>query len=288
MLLLLACAADDFVALEPPRDGAQLHIEAFTVEAFAEVERCYWMDAGNAEGFVTAMELHARPGLHHAVVYNSEQPGSGVEDCFGLPEAAMEDWHDVPQPLFASSTQVNEQVVDFPEGVGVQLAENAGVLVNVHYLNATSEPLQAEVYVNLVIEDAVQTPAHLYAMGNLFDIRIPAEDSFSLTTSCPIDVPFTPLSMTPHMHQLGVGFSVSQNGEQLFSQDGWHPETVWFDDPKPLEVGTLELTCDWENPGTDEVNFGPGAGDEMCFVFGWASGLDDMYWQANYSGCEAL
>ena len=159
MLLLLACAADDFVALEPPRDGAQLHIEAFTVEAFAEVERCYWMDAGNAEGFVTAMELHARPGLHHAVVYNSEQPGSGVEDCFGLPEAAMEDWHDVPQPLFASSTQVNEQVVDFPEGVGVQLAENAGVLVNVHYLNATSEPLQAEVYVNLVIEDAGQRRA---------------------------------------------------------------------------------------------------------------------------------
>ena len=83
-------------------------------------------------------------------------------------------------------------------------------------------------------------------------------------------------------------FQVEQGGVELFSQSGWHPETVWFEEPQPLEVGTLEFTCRWENPTDEDVHFGPGAEDEMCFVFGWATGLDDMYWQANYSGCEAV
>src|SRR5688572_1768987 len=126
MLVLLGCAAvpasDPFVAPDPPAEGVQLHVPPVEVAPGAEVERCLWLPGTNAaDAWVSRLELVARDGLHHAMVVKAPEERSAEEDCFGLPEALMDDYSEVPEPLFASSTQVTEQTVEFPEGVAVPL-----------------------------------------------------------------------------------------------------------------------------------------------------------------------
>jgi len=303
LALLLACAdkasdtADTFAPPEPPANGVQLVVPAFEVAGGSELERCVYMKAPNTErGMITRIELVARSGLHHTSVAKSQIVfDDGESDCeIGIPEELMSSYSDVPEPIFASSTQVDAEDVSFPDGVGVPLEAGQQLVLNYHYLNTQVDDIQGEVYVNFHFSDAPEAleEAHLFSFSNVLNISIPPQSEHALTTTCSFPEDAALVSATPHMHQLGVGFMVRHtapeadiaDGEVLLDSPGWEaPETAYYDPPHPVAAGDgLTFTCTWRNPTDEDVHFGPSADDEMCTVFGYHYPGTGLLWRADY------
>jgi hypothetical protein len=297
---LLSCggdpadSADTFEPPAAPENGIQLVVPAFELAGGTELERCLQLKAPHTErGLITRIELVARPGLHHASVAQTDRDlADGEVDCeIGIPEELMSDYQSVPEPLFASSTQVDQETVAFPEGVGVPLEAGQQLVLNYHYLNTQADAVQGEVYINLHFADDPEgmEEANLFAFSNVVNISIPAQSTHTLTTTCTFPADARLLTATPHMHQLGTGFTVNhydgqQAGELLLDSPGWEaPETVWFDPPYEVSAGDgLTFSCAWTNYTDEDVHFGPTGDDEMCTVFGYYYPGDGLLWRADY------
>lgn len=293
--------ADDddlpFVAPAPPAHGTQIHLPSFELGPGEEVEGCKSMRATNLEGGAAVrMELAGRRGLHHAVVWKTN---TALEDfdvpCFGVPDQIMQGFN-IPEPLFASSTQVTEEVLEFPEGVGVEFDAEQWLVFNYHYINTTDDPILAEAFLNVEFapeeELADLEYAGFYAFGAISNISIPAGGTQRLTATCPFPSDVNLFSITPHLHQLGTGFEVSLSdgegpiGDPLLTASGWYnAETQYLTPAAPLSAGEgLTFTCEWSNPTDRYVDFGQTTEDEMCFVFGFAWPLAGYYFAADYDG----
>ena len=270
---------DTFQAPQPPERGVQIVIDRFTLEPFEEIERCRFLKTSNLEaGHVTRIELKARKGLHHAFIAKVDKD---FEDdtipCFGFPDEVMQGLS-IPEPIYASSTQVPEETIDFPEGVGVSLGASQQLVFNYHYLNTRPEPIEAEIYMNLYFADpgAQVETAQVYVFGNIGGIDIPAQGQQTLTTTCTFESDVNVVTLTPHMHALGTGFTVKRYdgtaaSDLLYETNTWdNPATQLFDPPLAMTAGQgLTFTCEWTNDTDRNVKFGQTADDEMCFVFGY-------------------
>lgn len=264
---------------EVPENGVQLKIVGDPLAPGEEVELCRWMKAGNEEAAaITRIELSAPQGLHHSLVSKAaEAHDPGTEPCFGFPEEVMRGFS-IPVPIFASSTQVSEEVLALPEGVGIDIDPRQQLIVNYHFLNATGEEIVPELYLNLhFAEPELATQkAGFYGFGNIDDIEIPPHGTQRITMSCPFPAGGDLITATPHMHQKGVGFKAFLHDgtgptDVLVEAGDWFaPETTRFDPLVPLSPGDdVTFTCEWENPTDRTVRFGETSDHEMCFLFGF-------------------
>jgi hypothetical protein len=286
---------DAFTPPPAPEHGTQVVVDDFTVAPFSELERCRYINAPNdAAGHVVRIELVARAGLHHAFV--SKAPRELADDdvpCFGFPDEVMQGI-DIPAPLYASSTQVAEEVVAFPEGVGIEIEAGQQLVFNYHYLNTGPDPIDGEIYLNLHFADpeAEIASAQVFVFGNMGGVDIPPHGTQRLTTTCAFPDDVALVSATPHMHALGTRFEIRRHdgeapAEMLLETTDWHdPETKIFDPPLLLSAGEgLTFTCEWRNDLDHPVGFGQTAEDEMCFVFGYFYPGDEQILQLEINGC---
>jgi hypothetical protein len=301
LLCLPACVSVDGDGLPPgdtwqappvPENGVQLSIESFKLAPGEEVEKCRSAKApALSSGMITRIELVARPGLHHAVVYKVNQDLDPQEvDCFGVPDEAMEGFA-IPEPLFASTSQVTEESLEFPEGVGVSFEAGQQIIFNFHYINVTPEEIDAEIFINLYYaeDDSELEQARFYAFGNMGSIDIPAGHRQSLTSTCAFPSDMNVFSATPHMHRLGTGMEVLLNRggqtEVLIATDGWEGANSAYLDPPAAVTSSdsMTFTCEWENPTATDVVFGQTFDDEMCFVFGFVYPAPGPVWGFDYN-----
>lgn len=261
----------------PPENGTQLTVGGRWLDPGEEIEMCYYINVENEDViWVDKIELVAAPGLHHSIVsrIGEERPNSHSE-CFGFPSDLGSQ---IPVPLFATSTQVDRGQTELPDGVGVELEPRQQLIVNYHYLNATTEPIKPRVYLNLhyADPDEIEARAGFYAFTNVGDIAIPPHGTQRITMSCPFYEPALLATATPHMHELGTYFSVRRwDGEKpaeiLHEASGWYdPETKSFDPPVLIGEGEgLTFTCEWQSDRDTYTYFGESSGNEMCFAFGF-------------------
>jgi hypothetical protein len=260
-----------------PDSGVQVVVKGKRLMPGEEIEMCHYVNVGNDDTvWVDHMELIAAPGLHHSIVSRiSEEREPSSSECFGFPNDLG---NEIPLPLFATSTQVDRGVIDLPDHVGIELGARQQLIVNYHYLNATSEPIKPEIYLNLhyTEPEKVRSRAGFYTFTNVGDIAIPPRGKQRITMTCPFLEPAALVSTTPHMHELGSYFEVKHwdgesNGPVLYELSGWFdPETKIFDPPIILGEGHgLTFTCEWESDRDQTTWFGESAEHEMCFVFGY-------------------
>jgi len=285
-------SSDEWVPPPPPEHGVQLSIDSLVLQPGEEIEKCRTAKApALTGGMVTRIELVARPGLHHTVVYKLNQDLDPDEvDCFGVPDSAMEGFA-IPEPLFASTSQVTEETLDFPEGVGVAFEAGQQIIFNFHYINVTPDPIDAEIFINLHYADEEEEleEARFYAFGNMGSIDIPAGHSQRLTSTCDFPSDLNVFSATPHMHKLGTGMSVQLNrGDEVvpvLSEEGWEGAgSTYFDPPEAVTASdTMTFTCEWRNTTDTDVAFGQTYNDEMCFVFGFVYPAPAAVWGFDYN-----
>ena len=252
-----------------------------TVQPGEENTQCIVVPLGNAQA-VHVNQIHdvLSDGSHHMIVYQSNDttPQATPFDC-----QPFVDTLDPSKGQTLIVTQKKDDLLQLPPGVGVTLAANQMVRIELHYINPTPTPLQVTATTNLITMDDAD---YKDEMGFLFigdpDISIPPNSSTTLGPiffSLPSDyanVNF--FAITGHEHKLGtdvkvsLASSASDPGTPVYDVPDWlwsEPTTVQADPPFQVPSGGgFTFTCDWTNTGDTTVSFGESANNEMCFF--WA------------------
>lgn len=240
--------------------------------------RCFALPVGNASVvYLTGLEaLVDRPEIvHHVVLFEpaavseSQRVPEGFS-CSGFGEAGwtvVGAWASGGTPLW------------FPAGAGVPLRAGAELILQMHYFNSFdgADQIVDQSGYGLLTADSVEREVSTLPYGPTgFSIPGGSDDYEVSDTSRYRGGSSEILAAFPHMHETGVGFQMSIEGESdqcLVDMDGWYFHNQLlpvFNEPMPLTSGDkVTTTCVYDNPDSQAVTFGEETGNEMCFGFLW-------------------
>jgi hypothetical protein len=221
------------------------------------------------------------PGSHHMIMYttNSEvmPPGTVTSsNCGGFSGTNLPSW------TFASQTPTAQMTLPTDDGTGKPLGQDipAGTpgYLQMHYLNATDDPIQAHVTINADAYDAGATYTRTAAFITYnSQISIPpgaTGDVESASCNTPANAKFWTLST--HAHKQATNTTLRDGQTTVFTSDDWeHPGSQkWEAAPyHTFTSGKITYTCTYSNTGTNAVRTvtsGPSAQtDEMCMGTGY-------------------
>jgi hypothetical protein len=166
-----------------------------------------------------------------------------------------------------------------PEGATFRIPKGYALMANVHYLNASSTPIDGKGFIDMKLAsaDPMAKVATLFVNVDQ-NISVPPHQSGSLDAKCVVQEEMELYMLGNHLHEHGKSiFSevIRTDGttELLKQDDVWtkemtfNPPIALWDADKPLKfnVGdTVHTHCEWNNPTSDELTFPT----EMCVTFG--------------------
>jgi hypothetical protein len=244
----------------------------------AEGTQCVVKRLGNTEP-VSIHEIHNSLGAtsHHFIVYRVDDTEERPDP---YPCSPFADTANDP-PLII--TQRKDDRLTLPAGVAYTIAPNQMIRLELHYINVTAAPQLAEATSTFIPmpDDEVEHEADIMFTGDT-TITVP---KMSETTRGPtfIRVParfngVNYFALTGHEHQWGtdvyieVAESEGSAGTPVYDVPNFlwdEPATITHDPPFTVpDGGGFKLTCEWNNTSEEDVGFGLGVDDEMCFF--WA------------------
>ncbi len=277
----------DFIALDPPQKGFQLHLGPYDVWP-AEIhdrEFMYYQPYPTSEDiFVTRYEISITQNSHHFLLYNYPngmatptpnvfrdiRNAQGVGNIIHLIQLG----NLFPFQLFVG-TQLPYLNYYFPPGVALRLPAGSGFDLNSHSVNRSGESQEGEVYVNIhtVDQSEVQRAADYDFFGN-FNISLPPNATTTLTYDGFFDEKRQIIQMWSHSHEHTLEFNIyriggEDDGQQIYWTNDWeHPPFLGFDPPLTVNPGEgLRLVTTYNNWTNKTITFGPLSSDEMQFVF---------------------
>ena len=252
-----------------------------TVQPGEENTQCLVLPLGNPSS-IHVGQIHdvLSDGSHHMIVYQSSDTTAQATpfDC-----QPFVDTLDPSKGQTLVVTQKKDDLLTFPQGVGVTLAPNQMIRIELHYINPSPAPLQVTATTNFITMDDAD---YQYEMGFLFigdpDITIPPNSSVQLGPiffALPSDYAQSQFfAITGHEHKLGTNVTVNVTtsatdpGTPVYDVQDWlwsEPATVQASPPFTIPTGGgFTFTCNWTNTTASTVKFGESANDEMCFF--WA------------------
>ena len=254
--------------LPVPESGFQVVTPNLTIEAGQEITYCYYTTLPpEAEVGVKKWESKMTPGSHHLIMFFLDAPGQPdgtVDTACGGGTAA-------PVWTYAASEPEHDQVM--PEGVGMTVAAGQPVMIQMHYLNASEEPLEAHVTLNGHTFEGDYIKAAAYVTFNT-QINVPPHSAGSVTGVCDVPPGVKFFTMSTHAHHFSTLAQVSDAdvGTMLVETDDWeHPDVAdWQDDPFFSFGSKLTYHCEYQNDTDNVVRTGDSAAtDEMCMAVGY-------------------
>ena len=267
---------------------------ASTVPPGGETLKCIYAQMPSDRGVIAvpSAESQFTPGSHHLLAYRSDLTAipsgqTGVWDCADGAWMVHErgSYYEAQQPVSRR---------DLPPGVAHRFQPGEVVIVQTHYLNANTDPLDAHAELTLHTVDVATVPSE--AGSIIFtDVNIqvaPGAKSRSIM-SCPVTTDIHPALLWSHMHKQGSNFMASTDDAAaaaaagpglLYAEDDWdepHPRAYPYDPPITLHAGShINFSCDFANPNSYALTFGQSAEkNEMCILHG-------MYWPRITTGFE--
>jgi len=277
---------DSGTDLPPPPDrGFRITSPDITIEPGQEITYCYYFRTPNTEKMaVKQWKSEMTPGSHHMIMFtttNDAKPVGTVssQECgFG---ASL----DVPRWTYSAQTPSAELQLPADDGGGKPLAQevapNTAGFFQMHYLNATDEPIQAHVVLDAYALEAndVYTPTAPYVTFKP-DIKIPADAVGDVeTASCSLNtLPNAKFwMMSTHAHKQAVKTRVLDGTTEVFASTDWeHPGARLFMTPSEFysfSSGAVTYECTYDNTGSNHsslIETGDSAEfDEMCMASGY-------------------
>jgi hypothetical protein len=256
------------------RDGVETRSVTagpFSAPNGAERTQCVSFDVGNElPMFLVGVRTHLTPGSHHMIVYRLDEP----PDARPRPCGAFS--HGVSDSIFIA--QQREAAITYPRGTGLRIEAHQTIGLEIHYINYVSDApidIAGTVELDLVPADGALEEMHLLFDGDL-SLTIPARSDHTATSFHAIPSGARIFALTSHTHQLGTRATIHRATSETAPGELLHESTSWaeppldvFDPMLVLDPGEgLLLTCEYHNPTDEEVGFGLGFDDEMCFL--WA------------------
>lgn len=268
--------------LAPPEPGKGIQLKMLAeIEPGSESEKCLFVKAPAEDLLVQRDEVRFTPGSHHFLLYETtytEIPTeklngtkidtSGVFDCS---DGATNGW-DVTKLVGGSQNADGGSILAFPENVAMRVKAGAVLLMNAHYINASSEVLSPEVRINLhtIPESQVEHEGDILFFYNPF-IAVPAQSESRARMRCTIHKDITLTNFQSHMHRRGVDYAAG-----MLDEDPFYENDLWEGVPvldlgkgKQIKAGSvIDYQCDYKNPDATDVFQGPRSTDEMCMAIG--------------------
>jgi hypothetical protein len=251
-----------------------------------EHTQCITMNLKNAEGaFVRRFRADLGIGSHHMVVYKSNATSESTvpQDCQGF-SGLLAGEH----PIFIAQQAKAE--LDFPTDengvpVALEIEQNQMVRLELHFINTTSQPIDVtgKLFVDTVPLTTKVVKSDLAFWGTQ-QISIPAngvgDTGVKFQNALAASKTF---ALTTHQHHLGTRMRIwyAKDASDVSAApvaDGQN----WSDPPLELFTPALDFPdsgngktssmglafrCEWKNTTANQVNFGEGFNDEMCFLW---------------------
>jgi hypothetical protein len=194
----------------------------------------------------------------------------------------------------ASGAEGQAGKVEAPGNLVFHVSAGSQVVLNHHYINATSQVRDAQSAMNIWRAD----PGPTYRMSSslaLVDtaLRIPPGAS-KMDIHCTMPRDFKAWYLIPHMHAYGTRITISHlaagatTADTLFDVQQWsptytfHPPEIRKDPDAPMLFAAgdqLNVHCEWNNTTSSDMTFGI----EMCV--GFSEFVDDA--GAGSLACDA-
>jgi hypothetical protein len=277
--------------LEPPPEGQGVQFSMVTeIPAGTEAEHCQFFRAPPEGMNVNRDEVKFTSGSHHVLLYVTPYTDLPTEDEAGNPIDASKPFDcsngvtfnfRVTNLVAGSQNATGESIVDFPEDVAMKVPGNAVLILNVHYVNTSPEPLKPEVAVNVwTVPDAqVKHEGGLLFWYNPF-IRVDPNGEGLSKMSCPLPNDITIRNAQSHMHRRGVDYAAvmiapDASRETIYESTRWEGVDVkrWEEGLSVSAGSRIEYHCGYKNPESRTVYQGPKSSDEMCMFIA-------SYWPA--------
>jgi hypothetical protein len=270
--------------LEAPPAGAgrQLAMDV-SIAPGAETEQCQYVIV-DAPIDIARFEHAYTRGSHHLLLYQTDRAPSEVTldrfDCTGA------QFTDLGVSGIAYAAQVPTGELAYPADVALRATAGSVLLVQTHYLNASSEPLDAKVRLNLWYSPQ---PAAIEA-GTMFfydwAIAVPQGGTSTAHMRCNIPSNVELVFGMSHMHRRGVGYRAtledttggSAAPTELFATTDWQGiEPRRYEPRMPVAAGSvIDFHCDFQGEAGRTIIEGPSAeANEMCmFIASYYPKLD--------------
>ena len=210
-----------------PTNGFQIILPIqHNLQPGSDNEICTWTDRIlDADLDVKTVEAFQSEVGHHVVIYTTTvpQPAWTTRDCNGT---------DTVNFRFAAGSGGEGQGIKntAPGNLVYRLAKGSQIVINHHYLNATSRVMDAQSAINVTLADPNTT--HIPSGSMVFlntDLHIPAMSPGSADVTCTMQRDINAWYFIPHMHRWGQHIVVertpvgSATAEKMFDTD-WNPE----------------------------------------------------------------
>ncbi|MFW6067744.1 MAG: hypothetical protein ACOC97_05345 [Myxococcota bacterium] len=259
--------------------------------------RCHSWTLHNEEPvFVQSIRMRGTEGIHHSNWFYVDDDtydapdgsdGDGFWDCgdrgFTTQGAAL-----AGGVLFAQSTQALDETQAFDPGAVIALPPHSRIVVDLHLVNTYGESLESDIDLELrtIPRDEVETPLTGFIM-TYADLHIQPRARTEVSMECdfasahqaslgrPLD--FRVHYVLPHYHSYGDMLRLELLGGEHDGETLWEVNTrigevlggVPEADMADMTGATgLRMTCGFDNPTDEKVEWGNGDG-EMCITFGF-------------------
>jgi hypothetical protein len=300
----------------PPLVGDKYTLDwgPVTVQPGEEGTKCLWLRLSNTTP-IKVHQLHnvLSSASHHLIVYRDDQDTTEQTtpvDCEPFTGALNASGMIAPMMI----TQKADDTLTLPTGVAYTLAANQMIKIEMHYVNASDDPIDASAKVELYAADpsTITDEANILFVGSP-DIgsctnctRLPPGGTATLhqffTVPSSLDLSTSHIfAITGHTHHYGLDMQVrvapSKTGAQTSVYKpmpfSWsEPETTRHDPGFSIpQGGGLDFECTWTNTGTTAVSFGESANDEMCFFWAYyypSQGSKVCFHTQQYGGANGL
>jgi len=257
--------------LPPPETGFQIVTPEIEIAPGEEVTYCYYTTVPiDAVAGVKRWESHMTPGSHHLILYllgNGPADGTLTEDCNFFDGGSG-------APVWAYAAQTVDAAFAMPDGVGMDIGADQRAVVQMHYLNASDDPIVAHVAINGETHEpgAEYIKAAPYVTYNT-QISIDPGEPGSAGGSCQVPPNAKFFLMSTHSHRFSTRTEVKNGGEMVLESNNWeHPESqAWEAEPfYEFTSGRLDYRCEYFNGSEQVVETGDSAlTDEMCMAVGY-------------------
>jgi hypothetical protein len=259
-------------AFPPPPAGQGFQLEMETIAPPAsETYKCSVYKIPTKDlSLVNRVVYDQTPGLHHVTIstpsFSGKKVPYGIHDC-----AALGNLMEGVTMMFGAQGDAHG-VIQLPKGVAATVPSDIDIIHEVHYVNATRQPVHVYSRLNGYTIPQEQVTTGIWG-SQIRDqhIEIPPQSDHTQWTRCVMNEDVDLLFLASHTHQLGIDFKVahfdgSTTGDVFYENMDWHnPKITQFDPPLSVKAGTgFEYSCTWRNPTDNKIEYGLTADDEMC------------------------
>ena len=247
--------------------GAPLHMKLTWMQApQSEILQCHYLKVPNDVAVeIGEINVQFPAGSHHVHTYHSIDPSTAnvpdhVEDCEAV------DWTVWGLTVGVQTTSIDWKL---PKGVTVPMVPHEQLMVQVHWLNTTDQPINREI--DITFSPAAYSDQHLgVVFGVARDVYMYPMQTKKVGNWAPIPSGVNITAMMGHYHDRGTHYQVDlrKQGEssgQLIYQAATDQTFQFqiYDTPPVTQPGQgLAFECDYLNDTQAPITWGANTTDE--------------------------